>query len=102
MYLQCLEPGWAYYGYWTAGQRLYASDCSTGFVWKPDNQTVTGISSDSWVTSDGWMPGQPDCAWIYAAPNSYENCMNLPVDSTGRTGGTTYILQPAAVSHLRD
>jgi len=49
-------------------------------VWKPDNQTVTEMSSDSWVTSDGWMRGQPDYGWIYAAPNSYENCMNLPVD----------------------
>jgi len=80
VYTQCHEPGWAlYYGYWTAGQRLHVPDCSTGFVWKPDNQTTSSISTDSWVALSGWMGGQPDCFPLYLPPRNYENCINLPV-----------------------
>jgi len=89
VYTRCYEPGWGYWGYWTAGQRLHAPDCSTGFVWKPDNQTSISISTDSWVWSQGWPGGQPDCAWIYPAPNNYENCLSLPVAWTYRWNDLT-------------
>jgi len=51
-YLRCLEPEWRTT---VTGQKLYAPDCSTGFVWKPNNQTVASTSTDGWVTSAGWI-----------------------------------------------
>jgi len=86
---RCYEPGWGYGGYWTAGQRLYAPDCSTGFVWKPDNQTIISLSTDSWVTLQGWNGGQPDCIPFYPPPNNYENCMGMPAVWLGRWNDLT-------------
>ena len=55
------------------GQRMVPEDCTSQFVWKATNNTVTSMIYANWFT------GQPDCAEV--DQSFRESCLHYSSDS---------------------